>query len=1251
MRYESLLARRLRLGSIPDLPHAEIEPFGCVAVIDISGYTQLTDRLASLGEVDRIKDVLNPPFEKIIEAVHAKLGSIVKLAGDSAIVTWSFPPGLEESLMRQGAGRDDMESRKRRFLCEVAVECCLELLEEFESYFVRVAHESGGAAEVPSSSPLDEYLSGGGGMDLRQFLRHQRDSIVAEDIRRPSKKRIPDKDMQKLSIHVGLGFGEVHHVFVGALEDSDSERAEYFVAGKALNDAGEMLTRGRAGQFVFDAKALEMYFDEDANYWTSKNRSSEVVLECGTHTFEELKNKLRGNVDEFNEWSENRLPVPNRPDPSRIAFIEHSIAKNLFSEQTTSLDHFNQFRAITALFIRFPHIPIDRIASSSRILDDVAFVADQVMRIVARNGGTCRQIHADEKSLSVLAIWGVEGFSHEKGDHVYALAAGMELLKVMKGRRWWFHDLDELQSGDDGIEGKVQLLMPTKLKDANVAYTYEQAELKGRENELLEIASVVSRWQTSGERATVLVIGKSGFGKTALVKSYLANAEMDPDWLICFGAARENRNDANYIYQQILLSLYLQMSRRGISGDVVRKPQQLQETFPLVFGEPQKSSKSDKVIPTMTDSVTFLVVLILTILESLDKMKLKAILVLDDAQWMDSSSFETTCEIILKCPAVLVIFTSRPREEYSPTLQPYFDRISSFACCKTLTMQRLSSKSIEKLVVYEMNSFDLKIEKIAKSLLDEIIEKSQGNPMVIKLLCKFLSTSSMVVVSNGILKRSVTGSSDKGGDGVILPINASAAVASGLDKLAPNIQMMLRIASAAGQFFTLDEVTHCYSRIHIEASKSAIAELIYASQKQGIVAAFADDGGDRKDIFSFHHYLIYQGVYQSLLQSRREEIHRVYAEYYQDLFESTANHSLLSGLLHHLLKLPGEESRKKRFVRVAMKTFADLYRPVEGRMYHEILKDLEKIVPDIKTPFHLGEELRLIALIERESGNYGEAAKLFYESFAAHGFVINIEGPRKAAVIRNSIRSLLAVTRIVQMDGVERYVQSLLTLHAFFRNSFAKIDVSDFVKAVRRRNAIPELADSIQQHREMFEVIIELRWLCISALAMLFTYGRPGTGPVLVTLLLFLTQVMMADESNIEGLAASFVSVACIYSKLGKEKLANRLFQDGRRIFGPARHYEMSRQGFYILFNYVISYFVCGEVEACLSACDLYLELGAKVYSGSVPATHQIRLKKIISLNLLGELHTSNVEIIQSLKEVYGEFSILPLHIMLMLHP
>ncbi|KAI9350543.1 hypothetical protein DFJ73DRAFT_832559 [Zopfochytrium polystomum] len=73
------------------LPLHEVVDGSIVAVIDISGFTQLSTRLFREHGIDgaaKLHEAINRPFERIIRCVCTRSGSIVKFAGDSAVVCW-----------------------------------------------------------------------------------------------------------------------------------------------------------------------------------------------------------------------------------------------------------------------------------------------------------------------------------------------------------------------------------------------------------------------------------------------------------------------------------------------------------------------------------------------------------------------------------------------------------------------------------------------------------------------------------------------------------------------------------------------------------------------------------------------------------------------------------------------------------------------------------------------------------------------------------------------------------------------------------------------------------------------------------------------------------------------------------------------------------------------------------------------------------------------------------------------------------
>jgi class 3 adenylate cyclase/tetratricopeptide (TPR) repeat protein len=81
-----------RLMRTPDMIQCpETETFhSAVALADISGFTRLTERMASAGPegVERLTVALNKFFKKLVDTVQAHGGDIVKFAGDAVLVHW-----------------------------------------------------------------------------------------------------------------------------------------------------------------------------------------------------------------------------------------------------------------------------------------------------------------------------------------------------------------------------------------------------------------------------------------------------------------------------------------------------------------------------------------------------------------------------------------------------------------------------------------------------------------------------------------------------------------------------------------------------------------------------------------------------------------------------------------------------------------------------------------------------------------------------------------------------------------------------------------------------------------------------------------------------------------------------------------------------------------------------------------------------------------------------------------------------------
>ncbi|KAJ3107766.1 hypothetical protein HDU97_003436 [Phlyctochytrium planicorne] len=1373
MRVECLLAQRLRLHAPPLLPAAETEPFACVAVIDISGYTKLTDRLAALGGIDRIKDVLNPPFELIINAVHRRLGSVIKLAGDSAIVLWTIPPKLRDQLRRDYGTFEEAEMRAREIICGLAVLACMELLELFQNYQIHVTsntHDSFQQA-ARSTSVYDtterkqKWNPNIAGHPFSFQSSTGRSTSVKEETMKKSNQKLPDligqhtsvlksaanladgatistdscqKNSelglskpaatagtsfdtsriklqqpsnnpkveptlsQSLSIHIGLGFDQAQHIFVGYYSrrkgcEHQTGRSEYFVAGKALLDAGVMLNKGKAGQLVLDMSNLDdMKFMPALQDFADKASETMALIEMTSNSFSSLKASLVALTSTFHaqEWSEELLP-DDAYDRSKAPYIEPSLLKHLVMQlqddqprmstdmeerkQPVFEDNMNQYRTIATLFLRVPNVPIDCLGSSSQTLEDVQFVAQESIRVATKNGGTCRQIHADEKALSVLLVWGVEGFSHEKGDHVYAVAAAVELSRSLAARKCGevvgdkeqvrverpalanfsiavtmgkaervlcdeviaracggtveFEDAGTMVA--KGIEGEIQLYAPKDHKELrnDKAATEETLILEGREMELAILSETIDKW-TSGDKSCAMVVGKSGFGKTQLVKYFLQSLqERERVPLICFGAARENRSDSNYVYQQILLGLYHQLSSRGWNASKVSElhakgnfgagsvlsvdgrsslrisnastnsiqilednargflqslgiPKKsirlLQVYYPSIFDSSHGTHNSDNEASDSNDAVTALVAAVLTILDLLPQFRERLILFLDDIQ-------------------VLVILTSRPKEEYGLKIRPFFERFAMFPFCDLLTIQELAKEAIHSLIVAEMRTHGLGISSVSSALLKDLIEKSQDRVLV-----------------------RIQGKSQYG-EKFNLPMDASAAIISTLDKMPSQVQTVLRIASVAGQFFSLSEISFCLGRLNPEPlSPQETTKLLQTAQTQGILSNFAETHNTQRDSdFSFHHYLIYQGIYGSILQSRKNELHQIYADYYQNLYESTTTRTILPALLHHLLKLPGHEKRKLKYVKLAFYAFADWNRPIEAQTYYDILQDLISRHPEAidlnKSALEVAKEERHLALMYHEMGDFAKAENHFLSAYSVLGCHFHAKPLRQLLKL---VKWVHRVQKIFHHNGPQRNFAALRTLATIFPKCVSKADAEAYIRSWKEGQTLSKISTETDAIFRLSETMEEITMLNHFSTAHYST--KPGLMLVLTQILFFFGQSARTDLTQRNEMAATAFTVATVLMGLGKTTLARKLLQESLSLFGNLEDMALARTSLPAYWTRGLIHWIQGDFGRCLGPFRMFVEFAQRGFFGGVAApVHFVRIQIMLGDDFFGNYQES----------------------------
>ena len=254
------------------------------------------------------------------------------------------------------------------------------------------------------------------------------------------------------------------------------------------------------------------------------------------------------------------------------------------------------------------------------------------------------------------------------------------------------------------------------------------------------------------------------------------------------------------------------------------------------------------------------------------------LLVFEDAHWADATSLELldlTVERMRQLP-VLALFTFR--SEFKP---PW----AGLPNVGTLTLGRLDRNDVESMVARVTGGRALPVE-----VMKQIVAKTDGNPLFVEELTK-------AVLEAGILVEDAEGYRL---DGPLPPLAIPATLQdflmARLDRLAP-VREIGQIGAAIGR-----EFSYPLLRVLVGRNETALKHALAQLEQAELVFR---RGEPPEAVYSFKHALVRDAAYESLLKSRRQQLHgqiaRALEEGFADIVagqpEIAAHHFTEAGLV------------------------------------------------------------------------------------------------------------------------------------------------------------------------------------------------------------------------------------------------------------------------------------------------------------------------------------------------------------------
>lgn len=833
------VARRLADDPTPlTAPRAEQFP-AAVFFADISGFTPLAERLAHQGPAgtEELRRLLNVFFDQLINLITAHGGDVVKFAGDALLAVWPAH-GREETLT---------------IVTLRAAQC---------------------------------------GLVAQMLLNNY-----------------PVADDWKLFLRVSVGAGEVLAADVGG----ERGRWEFLLTGTPVAQVGPGEKQAERGEVVLSPQAWALV----------QNTCSGQPLQKGYMRLDALRIPL----------SPRPAPdVPDLPAASEFplkAYIPAAIAKRLDAGQTGWLA---ELRRVTVLFVQIigleesAALSLDKLQTVLQtlqttlykhegsvrqfIVDDKGAVLIGVLGLpplsheddAARGAQAALAMQAELAKLGLASAIGVTtgrafcGTVGSETRHEYAVVGDVVNLAARlmgaaqptqsilcdavtyhaASARVAFEALPAIP-----IKGKAGLVLVYRPTGVAQAAPRDVTTLVGRASErhaLSEQMEMALRGEPGG---IVIVEGEPGIGKSRLMDDLLDQARRVG--LPAFVGAGDAIDRGDYHAWRAIFTELLKLDP-GIDPDIRRDRfwAALAQDPELVARAPLLSAWL-KVGLSDDDSGAFTTASLMSqtraesnraLLLSLLRIGLKnspALLILEDAHWLDTSSWALTLALsqwlaprpAIGLPIVLVIAT-RPLSEPVPL---EYRRLLDLATTRYLRLSPLPPADSLALVRQRLGVTDL-----PEAVAALIQARAEGHPFFTEELTYALRDSGLLLIAEG---RCQLTRGPEALNALAFPDTVQGIITSRIDRLAPAHQLALKVASVIGRTFVVQLLHDVYP---IEADKEEISGILQTLEQLDLI--IRESGA----AFSFKHVIIQETAYNLMLFKQRRDLHRAIAEWHERVY-------------------------------------------------------------------------------------------------------------------------------------------------------------------------------------------------------------------------------------------------------------------------------------------------------------------------------------------------------------------------------
>lgn len=786
-----------------------------------------------------------------------------------------------------------------------------------------------------------------------------------------------------LSIKEGIATGPVLATIVG----DASNRLDYVVAGRVLDDAAAAQRRAGRGELLIDRHVLTAI--------------------PGAEIVEERDGLVRiASLEPRAPRARRRSATSGAAAPVPATFVHPAIAA-VFAAGHTSL--LSEHRYVATLFVSFDAPDYDHDADAASFLQ--AYFSE-VIHTVERYGGHFAQTDMGDKGSKYLVLFGAP-VAHEDdatrallcalelralGGHIRAgvnsglvfcgpigsstrreyavigdsvnvsarlmeLAAPEEIL-VGSTTKVGARDIFDVQAkGDVAVKGRTDLVAIYALRDK---YHGPADRVRARDSPFVGRRAELDRALTeikaaaAGRGRVLALAGEAGIGKTRLCAE-IKDAADDLGFAILEGACQSYATKSGYLAWQAVWKQFF-----GIDGEMPPEARVSRIQSRLRDADPRLSSRLPLLAPvvdmTIADNDTTGSLDAEARSQSLQDMLLRCLersaavrpllIVLEDCHWIDPVSQDLLNFLgrnVIDVPLVLLVTYRWPPNGRDP-----LRALRGWPLTTEVTLTELESAEASTLVAAKLDElFGVDLAAVPE-LAEQVMERGQGNPFYIEELLSF-------VHAEGIDPR------EQPAPPVQLPLSLHGLMMARLDQLQEGQRIALKVASVIGRTFKAGWVWGSYP----PAGSPPVVEANLRGLERASLTALHAEKPELE--YRFRHAIAHDVTYNCLTFAQRGRLHEHIAEFIERTYPSDLD-GHVDILVHHFSHTQNKAKQSHWFRRAADRARAMYNNDAALDLYQRLLPLLDDS--------ERGEIMRRLGEVWQQVGEWENAARVYRGALA-----------------------------------------------------------------------------------------------------------------------------------------------------------------------------------------------------------------------------------------------------------------------------